>query len=83
MIEMIRHNQAPRYFLYMVGVFCIAASILWQTPFMGEQMSISSSAFMKALYAALAFPLYLMGVSMLLMPALAGRAQAFRWFFGS
>ena len=38
---------------------------------------------MRALYAALAYPLYLIGVTMLLMPALAGKAQAFRWFYGS
>ena len=29
LIEMIRHNQAPRYFIYLIGVICIAGSILW------------------------------------------------------
>jgi len=33
-----------------------------------------STKTMRALYAALAFPLYLIGCSMLIIPALAGKA---------
>lgn len=73
LIEMLRHNQAPRYFIYMIGIFCIFASILWQTPFMAGS-STTATRVMRALYASLAFPLYLVGVSMILMPALAGKA---------
>lgn len=73
LIEMLRHNQAPRYFIYMIGIFCIFASILWQTPFLAGS-STTDTRVMRALYASLAFPLYLVGVSMILMPALAGKA---------
>lgn len=79
---MLRHNQAPRYFIYMIGIFCIFASILWQTPFVAGSATTDTRV-MRALYASLSFPLYLVGVSMILMPALAGKAQAFRWFYGS
>jgi len=38
---------------------------------------------MNAIYGAFAFPLFLLGFSMLVMSALASRAAAFRYFFAS
>ena len=83
-IEMIRHNQSPRYLMYFCGVMCMGSSILWQTPFLtNSTKSNYHSRLSSAFYATFAFPLFLIGLSMLLIPALAGKALAFRWFFGS
>lgn len=38
---------------------------------------------MNAIYGTFSFPLFLLGFSMLIMSALASRAAAFRYFFGS
>ena len=29
LIEMIRHNQGPRYFLYLMGILCMFGSVIW------------------------------------------------------
>lgn len=84
LIEMIRHNQAPRYLMYFCAILCIGSSILWQTPYLTQDKSSNySGRLTQALYATFAFPLFLIGTSMLLLPALAGKAMAFRWFYGS
>jgi hypothetical protein len=38
---------------------------------------------MNAIYATFAFPAFLTGLTMILLPALIGRAEAFRFFYGS
>jgi hypothetical protein len=37
----------------------------------------------NALFATFAFPLYLFGLCTILMPALGGKAEVFRFFYGS
>jgi len=81
MMEMIRHNQAPRYLMYLVALSCIISAVLWQTPFIGEPQN--QSRLLNAVYGTLSFPLYLMGLSMIVMPALAARAAAFRFVFSN
>lgn len=44
---------------------------------------VFNSQIMQALYASLSFPFYLLGLNMILIPALCGKAKAFRWFYGS
>jgi len=29
LMEMIRHNQAPRYLVYMIGLLCMASAVVW------------------------------------------------------
>jgi len=81
LMEFFRHNQAPRYVLYLCSLSCMMASIFWQTPFVGKPAE--QSQLLNAMFATFAFPLFLAGFSVLLMSALAGRASAFRFFFNT
>ena len=81
LMEMIRHNPPIRYLIYLVGLSLMISTILWQTQFVGEPHKHSTMT--NSMYGTFAFPLFLVGLSMLLMPALASRAAAFRFFFGT
>ena len=80
-MEMIRHNVGPRYILYLVAMTLMVTAILWQTPFVSETKT--QSTVLNAFYATFSFPLFIFGLSMLIMPALAGKAAAFRFCFCS
>lgn len=82
LFEFMWHNQGPRYAMYVFAILLMTAAVLWQTPFLGPE-TIWTGRFFQALYASFAFPMYLIGLSMILMSAFAGKAQAFRWLFGS
>jgi hypothetical protein len=80
-LEMVRHNTAPRYIMYLLALCLITSSMLWQTPYVGkpkEQSQLSS-----AFYATFSFPIFVFGISLILLPALTGKAAAFRFFFCS
>lgn len=79
--SLVRQNALPRYLMYLVGFGCMIGSVLWQMPF--SAASTETSRIHRALYATFAFPIYIFGLSMLVLPALVGRAQLFRFFFGS
>lgn len=80
-MEMILNNSAPRYLIYLVGLFIMVGSLIWQTPFVGKPNDQTKQD--AALYATLAFPLFIFGLTMILLPALAGKAEVFRFIFGS
>lgn len=78
---LIKQNAPQRYFMYIIGLGCMVGAVLWQTPFSGG--GSGASRIHKAAYAALAFPIYIFGLMLVLLPALVGRAQLFRFFYGS
>jgi hypothetical protein len=80
-LEMIQNNSAPRYFLYLIGIVFFFSGLFWQTPFVGSPEDQTRTS--AALYASLSFPIFIIGFSFILMPALIGRAEAFRFVFGS
>lgn len=80
-LEMIRHNTAPRYIIYLLALCLIFSSILWQTPYVGkpsEQSQLSNAA-----YATFSFPIFAFGLGLIVLPALTGKAAAFRFFLCS
>jgi hypothetical protein len=81
LMESVTYNSGPRYVLYLIGLILIIGSVLWQTPFVANPTEQSKTH--AALYGTLAFPMFVIGLSMILMPALAGKAAVFRFFFGS
>ena len=82
-VEMLTHNAAPRYIVYFIGLVCLIGSVLWQTPFAGATNTAPMSQVHAAFYGTFAFPLFLAGLSMILLPALAGKAALFRFIYGS
>jgi len=80
-LEMICHNAAPRYGLYLLGLGTQVGVVLWQTPFAGSPAEQSQAH--AAFYGTLAFPLFVIGLSTMLLPALAGKAAVFRFVYGS
>jgi len=80
-LEVICNNSVPRYFMYMLGLFSMVAAIFWQMPFVGRPQEMSQLE--NALFATFAMPLYLVGLCTILMPALGGKAEVFRFFYGS
>jgi len=80
-MEMVINNSLPRYLIYLVGLFMMIASVIWQTPFVGKPTYQTQTN--AAIYATLAFPVFILGLSMILLPALAGRAEIFRFVFMS
>lgn len=80
-IELVCNNNALRYVLYAISFFLIAEAVLWQTNFAGTPDQMSQ--LQAGLYASLAPPIFLLGLSMMVMPALGGKAALFRFFFGS
>jgi hypothetical protein len=80
-MEMILNNSGPRYLLYLIGLSMMVSSVIWQTPFISKPSEQSQTY--AALYATIAFPLFIIGLSMILLPALAGKAEVFRFIFAS
>uniref|UniRef100_A0A7S3FYT0 Uncharacterized protein n=1 Tax=Strombidium rassoulzadegani TaxID=1082188 RepID=A0A7S3FYT0_9SPIT len=80
-MEMILNNPPIRYTLYLCGTAAWIGSILWQTKFVADPEAQSATA--SAVFCALAYPLNLLGLLCVLMPALGGKAQVFRFAYGS
>ena len=57
-------------------------SISWQMKFTGPDRYLNS-LFSEAIYASFSFPLFLIGLTPILMLGLVGKASAFRWWFCS
>lgn len=66
--------------MYVLGLALMIGSVLWQTPFTG---GTNDDQLDKALYATLSFPLFTVGLLLLVYPALIGKAALFRFWFGS
>mmetsp|Transcript_22992 Transcript_22992/g.35518 ORF Transcript_22992/g.35518 Transcript_22992/m.35518 type:complete len:343 (+) Transcript_22992:1532-2560(+) len=80
-LEMICNNAVPRYILYFIALLAISGAIFWQTPFIAAPADQSQLA--NTFYATLSYPLFLGGLTLILMPALGGKAEVFRFFYGS
>ena len=80
-LEMVCHNAGPRYALYLLGLGAQVGAVLWQTPFVAYPAD--QSAAHAAFYATLAYPFFCIGLSTMLLPALAGKAAVFRYLWGS
>lgn len=80
-LEMISHNTAPRYLVYLFGLSLLVLGIIWQTPFVGSPQDQSRAE--NTLYATFNSVVFLLGLAMLVMPALAGKCAVFRFLFCS
>jgi len=80
-MEMLSNNVVPRYILYVLAIAMVLLSVVWQTPFSGKPQDQSQTQ--ANLYATFSGPVFLLGMAMMIMPALAGKAAAFRWVFSS
>ena len=79
--SLIIQNALPRYVLYFIGLACIIGTVLWHTPF--HRVPQDTSRVHQAAFGSIAFPLYILGLMMLLLPALVGRCQLFRFIYCS
>merc|ERR1719327_1337616 len=85
---LISQNTAPRYLLYLLSLSLMISTVLWQTPFAGTYKTDGTvmnaqTAVHCAFFAALAYPLYILGLTLMVLPALTGKAAVFRFIFGS
>lgn len=85
---LIAQNTAPRYLLYLLSVSLMVSTVLWQTPFASNfktdgSIQNTQSKLHCATFASLAYPLFILGLSLTVLPALTGKAAVFRFIFGS
>lgn len=79
--SLISQNAVPRYFMYLIGLGCMGGAVLWQIPFYNSNGP--PGRVLQASYASMGLPLFIGGLNLLVMPALVGRAQLFRFVFTS
>lgn len=79
--SLISQNAIPRYIMYGVGLVCMVGAVLWQMPFYNTEHK--PGAVHQAAFASMGLPLFIVGLNLLVMPALVGRAQLFRFIFCS
>jgi hypothetical protein len=80
-VQIIYQYAFLRYTLYALGIGMMIGSIIWQTPFTGRPSE--QSAIDSALYATFSFPAFTIGLCMILLPSLTGKAYLFRFVFAS
>jgi hypothetical protein len=80
MFTFVRNNASLRYVLYLLGAVLMSWIVFGLHGYL--QDSSSWSAGLQAFYGGFAYPIYPFGASLFLLPALTGRAEFVRFFFG-
>lgn len=79
-LNFMMHNVAPRYISYVIALGLMIGMICWQYPFIEFG---NKSAFSCAMFATLAYPLFLVGVYQLIVMTLVGKAKFIKVIFGA
>jgi hypothetical protein len=81
LLSLIIYNPIIRYVLYVAGIAGVVLMWMWQTAF--YQPDDLKNGFHQSLYVALANPIVLISLCTLIMPAISGKCEFFRFLFCS
>lgn len=75
-----KSNWIARYPLYLLGIAIMLSALFGLHGYLADNNSWSTVH--QAIYGTLAYPFFAFGASLIIMPALLGRAEFVRFFFG-
>ena len=78
--EFIAMNVGVRYPMYLLSIALMAGPVFWMNQLV---MGNASDRYSLDALVVFAFPMFCLGLAMLVLPALGGKAQLFRLLFGS
>lgn len=78
--EFIAMNVSVRYPLYLVALGLMVGPIVWMNQLV---MGKADGPFAEDALVSFAFPMFCLGLALLVLPALGGKAQLFRFLFAS
>jgi len=79
-LNYMKHNVSRRYVSYFIALGLMFGMICWQYPFIEYG---NKSNFSSAIFATLAYPLFLLGFQHLVIMTLIGRAKFIKVIFGA